>query len=206
MLYYATASGPKVRSAMRDGLLGQMMNPNVGNRREPGVRIAVDAGTVKIVDKRPVNDPAWNAEKWERYLARMDGADFAVVPDWVCDAEKTDARWVEYLPVVLRLGHRPAYVLQNGCTGIPPEAEVVFVGGDDEFKDGPDAAALIAEAKARGLWVHMGRVNTLTRIRRAALRGCDSVDGTTLAWGPDRNLPQLLRWIHPYQPSFWGVA
>jgi hypothetical protein len=30
----------------------------------------------------------------------------------------------------------------------------------------------------------------------AAVRmGCDSVDGTYLAFGPDRNLPTLLSWL-----------
>jgi hypothetical protein len=35
----------------------------------------------------------------------------------------------------------------------------------------------------------------LKRLRYAASIGCHSVDGTFLAYGPDRNLPTLLRWL-----------
>jgi hypothetical protein len=53
----------------------------------------------------------------------------------------------------------------------------------------------------------MGRVNSLRRLRYAADIGCDSVDGTYLAFGPDQNLPTLLTWIDPDQPGlFGGVA
>jgi hypothetical protein len=38
-------------------------------------------------------------------------------------------------------------------------------------------------------------VNSLRRLRHAAAIGCHSVDGTYLAYGPDRNLPTLLRWL-----------
>lgn len=209
MLYLATASGPKVREAMMVGLLGQMLNPKVGNKLTDGVAFAIDAGTVKIVDGRPVNDPDWEPAKWEAYVRRYQGAPgclFAVVPDWVCDAALTDERWAQYTPLVRSLGYRPAYVLQNGCEGIPADAEAVFVGGDDDFKLGPEARVWVAEAKRRGLYTHMGRVNTRERLRVAAMQGFDSVDGTTLAWGPDRNLPQLLGWLYPVQQTMWGVA
>jgi len=37
--------------------------------------------------------------------------------------------------------------------------------------------------------------------------GCDSVDGTFLTYGPERNLSRLLSWINPDQPGlFGGVA
>ena len=125
----------------------------------------------------------------------------------LCNCTATNRRWARYHGAVRNRGFRAAYVIQNGCRSIPASAGAVFIGGDDTFKLGLDAARLVRRAKAAGLWVHMGRVNTLRRLRYAALIGCDSVDGTTLAWGPDRNLPSLLRWIHPAQPSmFGGVA
>lgn len=210
MLYLATASGPLVRDAMRAGHLGQMLNPKVGNRLVDGATFAIDAGTVKIVDSRPVNDPDWDPAKWETYLRRYQGTPgclFAVVPDWVLDAERTDARWQQYAPLVRSLGYTPAYVLQNGCQAIPGDAGAVFVGGDDDWKMSHEVRALVREAQRRGLYTHMGRVNTRTRLRIAAQDFYDSVDGTTLAFGPDRNLPQLLGWLYPAQPSiFGGVA
>ena len=53
----------------------------------------------------------------------------------------------------------------------------------------------MAEAKAHGKWVHMGRVNSLKRLQYAAAIGCDSADGTYLTFGPAKNLPRLLGWL-----------
>jgi hypothetical protein len=41
----------------------------------------------------------------------------------------------------------------------------------------------------------MGRVNSRRRLAYAATIGCDSVDGTHLAYGPDRRLPELIGWL-----------
>jgi hypothetical protein len=64
-----------------------------------------------------------------------------------------------------------------------------------EWKLGPAARALTAQASRRGKHVHMGRVNSLKRLRYAAAIGCDSADGTYLANGPDVNLPAVLAWL-----------
>ncbi|MFI1185809.1 hypothetical protein [Streptomyces californicus] len=52
----------------------------------------------------------------------------------------------------------------------------------------------------------MGRVNSRVRMGIAEWFGCDSVDGTYLAYGPDRNLPKLLKWLDELddQPSLLG--
>lgn len=69
-----------------------------------------------------------------------------------------------------------------------------FIGGSTAWKLGPHARRLVADAKRRGKWVHMGRVNSLKRFRYAAAIGCDSCDGTYLRFGPDINLPKVLSW------------
>jgi len=210
MRYYATASGPKVRDAMTAGLIGQVITYKAGNKLTEGAEFIVDAGTVSIVDGLPVNDPDWSAEKWEATLRRyagVPGCAFAVVPDWVLDWRRTNERWARYHGIVRNLGYRPAYVLQDGCQTIPASAGAVFVGGTTEWKLGPNAARLIRKAKADGLPVHMGRVNTRRRLRLAADLDCDSADGTCLAFAPDATLRQLLSWLNPMQPSmFGGVA
>jgi hypothetical protein len=66
------------------------------------------------------------------------------------------------------------------------------IGGSTSWKLGPAAASLAAQARRLGKWVHMGRVNSLKRLRYAASIGCDSADGTYLAFGPERNLSRLL--------------
>lgn len=189
MLYLATASTQQVRDAMATGLLGQMVTPDEGKRPVPGARWALDNGCFSA---------RWTPERWLAALERhrdAPGCLFAVVPDVVADADATNTMWCRWLSAVHRHGYRAAYVLQNGCRGIPLGAQAVFIGGDTEWKLGSEARALVAKAKERRLWVHMGRVNSLRRLRYAASIGCDSVDGTFLAFGPDTNMPRLQRYL-----------
>lgn len=64
-----------------------------------------------------------------------------------------------------------------------------------EWKLGAGARHLTTEAKRRGKWRHMGRVNSGERLRRADAMGCDSADGNYVRFGPDINLPKLLGWL-----------
>jgi hypothetical protein len=99
---------------------------------------------------------------------------------------------------IRNLGYPAALVLQDGQEHLPvpfDDLDAVFIGGSTAWKLGPHAADLAAQARTRGLGVHMGRVNSMRRLRHAAAIGCHSVDGTYLAYGPDRNLPTLLRWL-----------
>ncbi|MEU2774529.1 hypothetical protein ABZ646_16705 [Streptomyces sp. NPDC007162] len=41
----------------------------------------------------------------------------------------------------------------------------------------------------------MGRVNSRIRLGIAEWFGCDTADGTYLAYGPDKNLPKFLSWL-----------
>jgi hypothetical protein len=210
VLYLATASGPKVRDAMTNGVIGQLITPNSGNRLTPGAGFALDNGIVKLENGRPVTDPNWSEDRWIAMLDRyqsVPGCLFAAIPDVVGDAEATNERWARYHGTARNRGYRCAYVTQNGCQSIPASAGAVFVGGDDEWKDGSQALALTQQAKAGGLWCHMGRVNTLGRLRRAALDGYDSVDGTYLAYGPDTNLPNLVRYLRrASEPTLWEAS
>lgn len=189
MLYLATASTEGVRDAMRAGHLGQMTTPLSGNRLEAGVPWALDNGCFSN---------QWSEARWRQALERYAGVPgclFAVVPDVVASASATDELWTRWVSVVREHGYPAAYVLQNGCRRIPPDADAVFTGGDTAWKLGASARHLIGTAKSRGLWCHMGRVNSLRRLRLAAQDGYDSVDGTFLAFGPDKNLPRLLAYL-----------
>jgi hypothetical protein len=66
-----------------------------------------------------------------------------------------------------------------------------------------NAEAVIRRAQALGKWVHVGRVNTIRRIRRFQRMGVDSVDGTCLCYGPTKNRarlePQLLMRAFPVE-------
>jgi hypothetical protein len=182
---------------MRDGDLGQMCTPAAGNKVIPGVPWAAD---------NAVFGKGWPGyEKWwawlERQAVHAGTCLFAVAPDVVGDHDATLARSLPWLPQIRALGYPAAFVLQNGATidNVPwDEFDVAFVGGDDSFKLGIEAAALVAEARRRSKRIHMGRVNSGRRWQYAEALGCDTVDGTFLAFGPDENLPRLRSWTRGY--------
>lgn len=205
MRYYATASGPRVRDAMRAGLIGQIVTPAAGNRVLPGVDWIADNAV--FAGKYP-GDEAYLT--WLASRPYLDLCRFAVAPDVVGDAEATLARSLPMLARIRALGLPVAYAAQDGATvdTLPWDGfDVLFIGGSTGWKVGPAARLLITEAKARGLQVHMGRVNSGGRLQRAADSGCDSADGTCLAFGPDVNLPKLLGWVRAVnQPALWEVS
>ena len=83
----------------------------------------------------------------------------------------------------------------------------LFVGGSTGWKLGEGAEALIRQAQTHGKRVHVGRVNSATRFRHFRALGCDSADGTFLAFGPDTNAPKLRRWISaPTSHLLWAVT
>ena len=152
----------------------------------------------------------WQEQKWLNWLSsRTDPATalFATVPDVVCDHNATLDRWQQYASVVQGLGFAPAFVLQDGATlETLPMAEMgaLFIGGSTEYKTSDEAHRLVKSCQRHGKWIHMGRVNSARRLRLAYDWGCDSVDGTFLAFGPDVNTPKLLRMIYnATQPSLW---
>lgn len=78
-----------------------------------------------------------------------------------------------------------AFVLQNDIdrySSLIPWDEIVavFVGGDDDFKESSTAVELAKEAKDRGKWVHVGRVNTVRRLDFWEPYA-DSIDGSGIA-------------------------
>ena len=126
---------------------------------------------------------------------------WATAPDVVGDAEATLVRSLPYLDEIKARGYRVAFVAQDGSETdldrlIPwDKIDTVFLGGSTEWKLDPERAGRVAaEALRRGKTVHMGRVNSKKRMLIAESFGCESADGTLLAFGPRWNLPRLLKW------------
>ena len=220
LLYFANPSNDLIRAKMASGHLAAIMSKAQGNALPDEVLFAVDNSCGPGKDGQPGTAyPGDNA--YLAYLAKLaalDGADpcdpdtsrclFAAAPDVLYDAAATLRRSRLWLPVIrYEIGLPPALVAQNGLEDILAAMshreldefwsgfDVLFLGGDDGWKLGPAAAALTAEARKRGRWVHMGRVNTRQRFRYAACIGCDSADGTGLTRGPDKNLAKMLAWL-----------
>lgn len=123
---------------------------------------------------------------------------FAVAPDVVGDAAATLRRALPALPIIRARGFRVAYVAQDGFdAAVVPWDEIgcLFIGGSTAWKLSREAAAAAAEAKRRGKWVHVGRVNSEKRLRFAHSIGADSADGNFLLRAPDANVARLRRWF-----------
>lgn len=184
--------------------LPAMLTPSIRNRLVDGQAWAADNG--RYSSPSSYTDAAYLA-----WLATMPAESclFATAPDTFGDAEATLRDSLPVLPLIRELGYRAALVAQPTMTveQTPWDAfDVLFVGGPDSWQHSEDAVALIREAKRRGLWVHMGRVNGLRRMRYAHALGVDSVDGTFLAFGPDANRPRLDGWLAELaaRPHLWG--
>lgn len=122
---------------------------------------------------------------------------FVVAPDVVGDAWSTKALWYDWMPKLAGMKFPMAFVAQNGQgdLDLPENASALFIGGDDEFKLGEEGRQCVAKAKERGMWVHMGRVNSLKRLRYAKAIDVDSVDGTYICFGKDKNTPKLTEFM-----------
>jgi hypothetical protein len=172
--------------------VGELIVPGAGNapdalRLEPG-RWAMDNGAYAGFD------PAAFVRMLERFHGRP-GCRFVAAPDVVADAHQTLRQWPFWSRLIRGVGFVPALVGQDGMTvgDLPwPEMGALFIGGSTEWKLGPQAEMLIAYAKARGLWVHMGRVNSQQRIWEGARKGVDSWDGTKYSRFSERWLPEAV--------------
>jgi hypothetical protein len=125
----------------------------------------------------------------------LPGCLFVTAPDVVGDGARTLELFEEWYDELNACWQPKALVAQDGMRAIDvpwKRIDALFIGGTSEFKMGVAAHKLAQEAKRRGLWLHMGRVNTQQRIRYAKAIGCDSIDGTSLSWFKDHYLSRTL--------------
>lgn len=180
---------PAVAAALDHREIGLMCQPRSNNPR-PGWIWAADNGCF---------NSTWQEPEWLKWLFRpypRAGCLFAVVPDVVGDAPATLERFGDYLECVRDARYPIAYAAQNGSEVLAPpwdDLDCLFIGGTTDWKMSPMARELAVEAKSRGKWVHVGRVNSSRRFR-AWLPLADSCDGTTLAFGPKTNIGKVLSW------------
>ena len=193
-------SKPDIKQQLKDNGVGILLTPfSQRNLDTPEWVWAADNGCFAS---------RWDENTWHDWLTTRPNPHtslFAVVPDIVGNPTETLKRWNHYRQTVTNHGYKPAFVLQDGATNtqIPwDELDALFIGGTTQYKLSDQAKQHVAEAKRRNKWVHMGRVNSQRRIEIAYQWGCDSADGTFLAFGPDINTPKLIKMIqHGTRPQ-----
>src|SRR5262245_32537322 len=109
-----------------------------------------------------------------------------------------------WYPELARRGLPVALVAQDGMTrsclsrgflAEHPALRALFIGGSTAFKLHRRTGELARHARVMGLWIHMGRVNSIRRLALAHRWGCDSVDGTGVNTAPEYHLPRFLSWL-----------
>lgn len=127
----------------------------------------------------------------------LPGCKFVTAPDVVGDWRSTRERFDEWQDELSACWQPVAYVIQDG----QPEADVpwrsidaLFIGGTTAFKLSPEAERVGRAAKRRGMWLHMGRVNSRKRFDFARAIGVDSIDGTKFSRWRNTWLPDALGW------------
>lgn len=158
------------------GRIGHLFSP--GGQRGPWIEIpyGLDNGAWPAYK----NGRPWDESSWRNLIAwaGMSGVRplWALVPDVVGDRLGTLRMWNQYSEFVSGAGFRRAFAVQNGMTfdDVPDDECVLFIGGDDKFKDaaiGPWCARFPGR-------VHVGRVNGWKRLIACWSAGAVSIDGT----------------------------
>ena len=199
----ALPKNPDLRKALQDAGVGFLATPQFRGYYKVGDSDWLAAADNGCYSKK------WKLEQWQSWLLKWNTQPlFTTVPDVVGDAATTRALWNKHFDFVNNLGHKPAYVIQDGETGatVPwHNAQAIFIGGSTEYKLSAHAQAITKEAKQRGLWVHMGRVNSQRRMNIAYEWGCDSVDGTHIVFRPDKYTHEIIRWLaNTGQPTLFA--
>ena len=165
--------------------LDAMVTPRMRQSPPPGRRWAADTG--RYASPEEYDDARYLA--WlERMTPHRDRCLFATAPDVWSDAAETLRLSAPMFAPIRALGYRVALVAQDGVEALPipwDEFGCLFVGGTDSWRRSEAMFGLAAEARDRGKWLHLGRVNGYGRFATAAAAGFDSADGTYLRFDPD---------------------
>jgi hypothetical protein len=196
--------------------LGRLIQPRSWNRVDVVARSGMPWGA---------DNDALAGVKPDAYLTMLDAIakaprerlKFVAAPDAVertADGivgswEGTLWLWRCWRPALVNRGLPAAIVLQDGATpdSVPwDELSAVFVGASTRWKLSRSAELLVRTARARGLWVHVGRVNTMKRVARVEAMGADSFDGGQFSRWPSKYIPPFLARLEVRQHALTELA
>lgn len=182
--------------------IGVIVGPRVG-----GIR-PVTEGRKWAADNDAFHGK-FDAEVFENHLARLtpyrEQCLFVVCPDVRLDAQATLQLFGVWSPVIRDAGFPVAYVAQDGSENLPlPDADWLFIGGGNPWR-AAYTAQMIQRAKAVGMRVHVGRVNSAVRLHDCAGMGADTCDGTYIGFrGVERGLEEVGGWLDTIKEGLWA--
>ena len=147
-----------------------------------GIRYALDNGAWSAF----IAGVPFQVEPFEQAVSKIGaGADFVVAPDIVAGGMTSLAMSLDWLPRLLAVAPVVLIAVQDGMTpaDIAPHLSDrvgIFVGGTTEWKE-ETMAVWGALARRHGAICHVGRVNTIRRIRLCAAAGATSFDGSSVS-------------------------
>lgn len=185
LLAYASRTGTKRNLAGLRAMGWRLLVSAAGVQSTEGfedIGIGLDNGAWSV---RATGDyPAPLRRRFIRLVVAMGSlADWTVPPDIVAGGGASLTLSLRWMPWVLRHCRRALLAVQNGMTidQVRPYLGTdvgVFVGGDTPWK-----LATMGQwadlAREKRTWCHIARVNTVRRIRKCALAGATSFDGSS---------------------------
>lgn len=176
---YASRTGTRRNLAALRARGWRLLLSPAGVLRDEGFPYALDNGAWSYHQRGAPFDSDAFARAVDAVGAR---ADWIVIPDRVGDAVGTLAMFDLWWPRLRGVGLL-LFALQDGMSAADVDSAMrpgvgLFLGGSTAFKEG-EAIAWGHYARARSLYLHMGRVNSARRIALASEAGVHSVDGTS---------------------------
>jgi hypothetical protein len=179
MKFLIDTSPAKLATIQSKLVAGQLLTP-LTNYKNAGQTFAIDNGAFSGFNESAFQSLLLrNQSKKEKCL-------FVCVPDIVGNARRTRELYFHFTQKMFMKpwAEKWAFVLQDGMEDFNIEwyaMRYLFVGGTNEFKDSSAAYDIVKTAKALGVPVHVGRVNTWKRYETYAALGADTCDGSGVA-------------------------
>lgn len=176
---YASRTGTRRNLAALRAAGWRLMVSARGALRPEGFAYALDNGAWTAFQRREPFD----VRAFDRAFDRLGaGADFVIAPDVVADADASLALTRAWLPQLstarlLLISVQDGMRFDDVSELVGPRVGV-FMGGSTEWK----LANLVRWGRwchERGVYYHVGRVNTARRIALCAEAGADSFDGSS---------------------------
>lgn len=183
MVAYASHTGTRRNlAAMKDAGWHLLLSPKGNSLRTEGMPYALDNGAWTAYQQgQPFDEDA--------FVRAVDvvgeGAEWIVLPDVVQGGMASldfSLTWMERLkgiPTKLLIAVQDGVQIEDLAHHLSPTVGI-FIGGSTAWKEAT-AGAWGSLARRRNCHLHVGRVNTVRRIRICAAAGANSIDGTSVS-------------------------